>query len=104
MRHMPPKKDWNLADRLSRPAPSGDLPLRCWTIRIHEEVARELEALAVQKRVSINALVISLIDKLLVDSGRPSVEELAPDFVDYLGRRGGHKRPVKERQNGDGHF
>ena len=33
----------SLEEQISRPAPADALPLRVWTLRIHEEVAREIE-------------------------------------------------------------
>lgn len=94
-----------LADVLARPPADSEFALRCWTIRVHEEVAREVETLAASRRLSVNALVVSLLDEMLVKNGRPSVQELAPEFVEYLRRRGGQKRPAKKaRADLDGGF
>jgi hypothetical protein len=59
-------------------------PLRRWTIRVPEEVAREVEDLARSKRISVNALLSFALDKTLADSGRRSIADLAPWFEFYL--------------------
>ena len=84
--------DKTLEEQISRPAPADALPLRVWTLRIHEEVAREIENLARLKRMSVNAYVVWLFDQALRQNGRPSVTELAPEFVEYLRRKGGKKK------------
>jgi hypothetical protein len=78
-----------------------DLPLRVWTLRIHEDVAREIEALARGRRMSLNAYAVVLFDEALRQSGRPSVAEMAPEFVDYLRRKGGKKKPTGVRRSSE---
>ena len=68
--------------------------LRHWTIRLPEEVAREVEDLARSKRISVNALMSFAVDKTLADSGRRSIAELAPWFESYLLRGVGGGRGI----------
>lgn len=75
--------------------PAGEPQLRRWSIRIAEEVALEVEAIARLKSLSINALVMVALDRLLKEHGRPAISELAPWFPDYLMRQGGSSRDKK---------
>lgn len=90
-----------LEEQISRPTPADALPLRVWTLRIHEEVAREIENLARLKRMSVNGYVVWLFDQALRQDGRPSVTELAPEFVEYLRRTGGKKKPKAVRRSSE---
>lgn len=83
----------DLAALLAPPSPpAGEPQLRRWSMRIAEEVAVEVEAIARLKGLSVNALVMVALDRLLKEHGRPAMSELAPWFPDYLMRQGGAPR------------
>ena len=83
----------DLAALLAPPEPpAGEPRLRRWSTRVAEEVALEVEAIARLKSLSVNALVMVALDKLLKEHGRPAISELAPWFPDYLTRQGGTPR------------
>lgn len=90
-----------LEELLSRPMRANDLPLRVWTLRIDESVACEIEGLARLKRMSVNAFVVTLFDQSLRQNGCPSVQELAPDFLEYLRRKGRRSTPDKSRRSSE---
>ena len=75
-----------------RPKPLPHPRLRCWTARVAEEVAVEIEAIARAQRLSINQILAVGLDRILSENGRSSVQELAPWYVEYLQRRGGTRR------------
>ena len=89
----------DLEQLLARPMSFDELPLRVWTLRVAEPVACEIESLARLKRMSVNSFVVSLFDQSLRQNGRPSVQELAPTFVEYLRRRGGRKKPAPSKRS-----
>ena len=91
--HTEGERGRGLEELLSRPIVAVDLPLRVWTLSVAETVACEIESLARLKRMSVNAYIVSLLDQSLRHHGRPSVQELAPAFVEYLCRKGGRKKP-----------
>jgi hypothetical protein len=79
----------------------GKERLRRWSTRIAEEVACEIEAIARLKSVSVNALVMIALDRLLKEHGRPAISELAPWFPDYLMRQGGTLRDKEPPPRGE---
>ena len=84
------------AHRSRRPARSpvaagGGAAVARWSTRIAEEVAVEVEAIARLKGLSVNALVMVALDRLLKEHGRLG----SPNwrlFPDYLMRQGGSSR------------
>jgi hypothetical protein len=60
--------------------PAGEPQLRRWSIRIAEEVACEVGAIAGLKSLSVNALVMVALDRVLTDApGRRGAREGAAD-------------------------
>ena len=76
-------------------------PLRRWTTRIPENVAREIENIAKMRRISVNALISFALDKTLADNGRPSIAEMAPWFESYLLRGVGGGKDVEAPPRGE---
>ena len=105
--HIPPLQGGLAArpdlDALLAPpeTPAGKERLRRWSIRIAEEVALEVEAIATLKSLSVNALVMVALDRLLKEHGRPAISELAPWFPDYLMRQGGTPRDKEPPAGGE---
>ena len=81
--------------------PAEKEQLRRWSTRIAEEVAVEVEAIARLKSLSVNALVMVALDRLLKEHGRPAISELAPWFPDYLTRQGGTPRDKEPPARGE---
>jgi hypothetical protein len=77
-----------------RMPPADETRLRRWSTRVAEEVACEVEAIARLKSLSVNALIMVALDRLLKEHGRPAISELAPWFPDYLMRQGGMPREM----------
>lgn len=67
-------------------------PLRRWTVRLPDNVASELAAIAEFKNISVNALVMVALDELLTKHGRQPIADSAPWFPAYLKRVGAGTR------------